>query len=68
MRKERCAEEAEQVEERVVIMGNSTSLNELDPSEMLEPSSLKCYEETRDLVWQELIRLNEVVPKIRTGC
>jgi len=39
-------------------MGNSTSLNELDPSEMLEPSSLKCYKETRDLVWQELIRLN----------
>ena len=38
-------------------MENSTTLNQLAPSEILETSSLKTYEETLDLVWKELLRL-----------
>lgn len=38
-------------------MGNSVNLEELDPSEILESSSLKSYEETLELIWSEVLRL-----------
>ena len=39
-------------------MENDVNLNELDPSEILEPSSLETYEEALELIWQQLLRLN----------
>jgi len=40
-----------------MIVRNSI-LENLDPSEILEPSSLQYYEEGRDLIWKELVLLN----------
>jgi hypothetical protein len=38
-------------------MGNSVDLTRLNPSEVLESSSLKSYEDTLGLIWQQVCRL-----------
>lgn len=39
-------------------MSRNTSLNQLDPSEILEPLSIQHYQDGLNLIWQELVRLN----------
>lgn len=42
-------------------MKNDVTLSSLSPSEILEPSSLETYEETLNLIWQQLVRLNSIL-------